>query len=102
MSDDSIKTRKERLRMFDELVLTSKNGIKRVGWPTETWGMITSFSRIHQLFEDIMHRPVWTHELSTTGLKLLRDELENNLDALNPVKSLMAVITTCNDKEVKE
>ena len=83
--------REERLRQFDELVASGDNGVKGVGWPTRTWGMITGFSRIHELFEEIMQRPVWTHEMGTTGLKLMREELEHDMEPLNPIESLKRV-----------
>lgn len=82
-------TKEERLRQFDELVYSGSHGVKGVGWPTKTWGMITSFSKIHELFEEIMHRPVWTHEMAYP--QLLREELEYNMEPLNPIDSLRRI-----------
>ena len=106
MTEDRMK----RLKVFDELVASSENGILDVGWPTKTWGLITSFDRIHQLFEEIMHRPVWTHEMGTDGLKLMREELEKGKEPLHPIESLrrlapnkgIIIVTTDDESKSSE
>lgn len=80
-------TREERLRCFDELVYSITHGIEGVGWKTQTWGMLTTIDQVHKIFEEIMQRPVWTNEMGSTGIKMMREELSNGMDAPNPLES---------------
>jgi len=82
----------ERLRRFDELVVAGSHGVKDVGWPTNTWGMITTFHRMHQLFEEVMERPVYTHEMGTVGLAWMRQELEEKTAPVDPITSMLHVV----------
>ncbi|MHB1910375.1 MAG: hypothetical protein ACYCQJ_16135 [Nitrososphaerales archaeon] len=92
-------SREERLKRFDELTYAAEHGILNVGWPTKRWGMITSFSRIHRLYELIMQRKVWTHEMGTKGLANMRLELEDKKQWEGPIGSLVEILEASEIEE---